>query len=108
MSSGIQEPRLGQGSGLRSHALVKHYPRQLSAIGNTSQTPSPVGESCSTAFAEGPEGASLGEDGAGALLGDGGLGETQVTPGEDAPGSEEGGEGCQAESIPCSVPAGLL
>lgn len=56
VSSGISEPRLGQGSGLRSHTLVKYYPRQLSATGNTSQKPFPVGGSCSTAFAEGPEG----------------------------------------------------
>lgn len=77
-------------------------------MGNTSQMPSPVGGSCSTAFAEGPAGASLGEDGAGALLGDGGAGEGQVTPGEDAPGTEEGGEGCHRGSIPCSVPAQLL
>lgn len=88
--------------------LVKHYPKAVECPGKSFPNTFPVGGSCSTAFAEGPEGASWVRMGQGhCWVGMGGRGGGGY-PREDAPGSEEGGEGHQEGAIPPSVPAQLL
>lgn len=90
-------------AGLRSHPLVKYNPRELSAMGNTSQMPFPM--SCCAALTGVPGDSSVGEDGAGAVLGERGGRICQVRM---LQAGKEVGRGVGGGSIPCSVPARQL